>query len=81
MGTGPVTPVTWSSQLADKLDEADGVKDGKITASIWNNFMAGTGSNGNRINRYITLDRAIVSFNYYKNKKDIGQVDWSDADK
>ena len=80
-GPSPVTPVTWSSQLADKLDAADGVKDGKITASIWNNFMAGTGSNGNRINRYITLDRAIVSFNYYKNKKDVGQVDWSDADK
>jgi len=81
MAIDPVTSATWSSQLADKLDEADGVKDGKITASIWNNFMAGTGSNGNRINKYITLDRAIVSFNFYKNRKDVGQVDWSDANK
>ena len=68
--------VQWSKQLADKLDAADGKKDGKISASVWNDFITHTGSSGNKIANSITCDNASKSFVYYDKKKDAGKVDW-----
>ena len=71
--------VKWSKQLADKLDEADGKKDGKIDANIWNSFLGDNKSKGNKINRFINLNRAEVSFDYYLKKKDndVEGLDWN----
>jgi len=68
--------IQWSRQLADKLDEADGKKDGKINASVWNGYLSSMGSRGNRIKNYITVDNASRSFNYYDTQKDAGKVEW-----
>lgn len=68
--------VLWSRQLADKLDAADGQKDGKIDASIWNSYLTSMGSNGNKISNYITVDNASRSFDYYAAKKDAGNNSW-----
>lgn len=68
--------VLWSRQLADKLDAADGQKDGKIDESIWNSYLTSMGSNGNKISNYITVDNASRSFDYYAAKKDAGNNSW-----
>ena len=70
----------WYKQLAKILDKADGIEDNKIGADIWNGFLKpGEKSNANGIKRFINLNRAEISFNYYKNTKDVGndKVDWS----
>lgn len=72
--------VLWSRQLADKLDAADGQKDGKIDASIWNSYLTSMGSNGNKISNYITVDNASRSFDYYAAKKDAGNNSWKQWD-
>lgn len=66
----------WNKKLADQLDAADGKKDGKISASVWNGFIKHTGSSGNKIKWSITVDNASKSFSYYDAKKDVGKVDW-----
>ena len=66
----------WNKKLADQLDAADGKKDGKISASVWNGFIKHTGSSGNKIKWSITVDNASKSFSYYDAKKDAGKVDW-----
>ena len=68
----------WNKKLADKLDAADGKKDGKISASVWNGFIKHTGSSGNKIKWSITVNNASKSFSYYDTKKDVGKVDWND---
>lgn len=68
-------PVWNARTLADNLDAADGKKDGKISASIWNNYLKTIGSTGNRINNYITVDNAERSLNYYKTTKDLNNTD------
>lgn len=72
--------VLWSRQLADKLDAADGQKDGKIDKSIWNSYLTSMGSNGNKISNYITVDNASRSFDYYAAKKDAGNNSWKQWD-
>lgn len=72
--------VLWSRQLADKLDAADGQKDGKIDESIWNSYLTSMGSNGNKISNYITVDNASRSFDYYAAKKDAGNNSWKQWD-
>ena len=72
--------VLWSRQLADKLDAADGQKDGKIDASVWNSYLTSMGSNGNKISNYITVDNASRSFDYYAAKKDAGNNSWKQWD-
>lgn len=67
-------PVWNARTLADNLDAADGKKDGKISASIWNNYLKTIGSTGNRINNYITVDNAERSLNYYKTTKDLNNT-------
>ena len=71
--------VQWNKQLAEELDAADGKKDGKISASIWNNFIDKSGSNGNKINKFINVETASKSLDFYARKKDVGneKVDWS----
>ena len=69
--------VQWNKKLAEQLDAADGKKDGKITASVWNGFINHTGSNGNKIKWNISVDNAAKSFRYYDTKKDTGKVDWN----
>ena len=76
VGSTPSNNIAWNKQLAAELDAADGKADGKIDASIWNGFMNKTGSNGNRIKKFINLSNAEKSFNYYDKKKDAGKVDW-----
>lgn len=68
--------IHWNRNLAEKLDAADGKKDGKINASVWNSFLDKVGSSGNRINNFINIDNASKSFNYYDTKKDSGKVQW-----
>ena len=68
--------VQWNKKLAEELDAADGKKDGKIKASIWNGFMEKTGSSGKHIKNFINIDNASRSFNYYDKTKDSGKVDW-----
>lgn len=68
----------WSKKLSEELDAADGKKDGKISANVWNGFMDKTGSKGNRIHNFIYLNNAEKSFDYYDRKKDVGNVDWKD---
>ena len=48
--------IHWNRNLAEKLDAADGKKDGKINASVWNSFLDKVGSSGNRINNFINID-------------------------
>lgn len=67
----------WNRKLAEQLDSADGKKDGKISASVWNGFINHTGSNGNKIKWNISVDNAAKSFRYYDTKKDTGKVDWN----
>ena len=68
--------VKWSRELAQKLDIKDGKQDGKIQASVWNEFLSTMKSKGNRIQNYITVDNAAKSFDYYNNTKDKGTVVW-----
>ena len=68
--------ISWNKKLAQELDAADGKKDGKISASIWNSFMNHTGSSGNKIKNFININNAAKSLNYYDTKKDAGKVDW-----
>ena len=69
--------VQWNKKLAEELDAADGKNDGKISASIWNDFMKSTGSSGNKIKSFINLNNAERSLNFYDKKKDAGKVDWT----
>ena len=84
MSTGEVGGISggkdiqWNKQLAGQLDAADGKKDGKIDASIWNGFLDKAGSSGNRIKTSISVDKAAASLNYYDKSKDAGKVDWND---
>lgn len=68
--------IPWNKKLAEELDAADGKKDGKINANIWNDFMKSTGSKGNKIKNFINLNNAERSLNFYDKKKDAGKVDW-----
>ncbi len=67
----------WNKKLAEQLDEADGKKDGKISANIWNGFIKHTGSSGNKIKWSINVENAAKSFSYYDTTKDSGKVDWN----
>ena len=71
--------VKWSKELSERLDAADGHKDGKISASVWNGFIDKNKSNGNHINHFINLNRAEVSFDYYlkRKDKDVEGLDWN----
>lgn len=69
--------IQWNRKLAEELDAADGKKDGKISANIWNGFINKTGSSGNHIKNFINIDNAAKSFNYYEKTKDSGNVDWN----
>ncbi len=68
--------IRWSRELAEKLDLADGKKDGVIKKNIWDGFLKSVGSNGNTVKYGITIERAMKSFEYYDKKKDVGKVDW-----
>lgn len=57
---------TSADLIAQKLDAADGKKDGKIEASIWNEFVKEQG--GNEIQNHITLKDAINSIKTYVQK-------------
>ena len=54
---------TFAGQIAQKLDESDGKKDGSIDASIWNKFVEDKG--GKTINNQISLVSAIKSITTY----------------
>lgn len=68
--------IQWNKQLADELDAADGNKDGKISANVWNEFINKSGSKGNKINSFINVNAAMRSLNYYDTTKDKGKIDW-----
>lgn len=67
----------WNKKLAEQLDMADGKKDGKISANVWNEYLNSVGSTGNKIKNFINVNNAEKSFNYYQTKKDNGKADWS----
>ena len=62
-----------AGQLAQQLDAADGKKDGKISASVWNGFVRGKG--GKTIKNYIEVGNATSSISSYlmKNSKTSGK--------
>ena len=59
----PLLNSTLAGQIAQKLDAKDGNKDGKISASIWNEFVAGKG--GKEINEFIDVEQAMKSITTY----------------
>lgn len=59
----PLLNSTLAGQIAQKLDAKDGSKDGKISASIWNEFVAGKG--GKEINEFIDVEQAMKSITTY----------------
>ena len=59
----PLLNSTLAGQIAQKLDAKDGNKDGKISASIWNEFVAGKG--GKEINEFIDVEQAMNSITTY----------------
>lgn len=72
--------------LAQNLDAKDGKCDGKISANIWNEFVAGKG--GKTIKNSITLENATRSISTYlaknsqstgKSKDDLG-IEWLQQD-
>lgn len=65
---------TQAGQIAKQLDKNDGNEDGKISASIWNVFVADKG--GNPIRYSITLENAMKSIStyLYKNANKAGQT-------
>lgn len=65
---------TSASQLAQKLDAADGKQDGKIEASIWNEFVADKG--GKQIQNHITVNNAVKSITTYvaRESKKLGKA-------
>ena len=79
-GVGGGNNPNWSRDLAQKLDAQDGKKDGMISGSVWNGFLRSVGSKGNSVNNAITVERAEVSFNYYKSTKDKDTVDWTNSE-
>ena len=58
---------TLAGQIAKKLDEADGKKDGKISASIWNSFVKDKG--GKEIKQFINVYDAMNSITTYAVKE------------
>ena len=54
---------TSAGLLAQKLDAADGTKDGKIEASIWNEFVKDKG--GKEVNEFINVGDAMNSITKY----------------
>ena len=65
---------TQAGQIAKQLDKKDGYEDGKISASIWNEFVADKG--GKEIKYSITLENAMKSIStyLYKNANKAGQT-------
>lgn len=65
---------TQAGQIAKQLDKKDGKEDGKIAASIWNEFVADKG--GKQIKYSITLENAMKSISTYlhKNANKAGQT-------
>ena len=59
----PIKNVTISELLARKLDESDGQADGKISKSVWEDFVKDKG--GKSIENFIMLDRAEKSILTY----------------
>ena len=64
---------TQAGQIAKQLDKKDGNEDGKVSASIWNEFVADKG--GKEIKYSITLENALKSIStyLYKNANKAGQ--------
>ena len=59
----PLLNSTSAGQIAQKLDAADGTKDGKINASIWNEFVEDKG--GKKIKESIDVVSAMNSITTY----------------
>ena len=57
---------TAALQLARQLDSADKNEDGKISASIWNDFVADKG--GKEVQEYISISDAVKSITTYAAK-------------
>jgi hypothetical protein len=57
---------TLAGQIAQKLDAADGKKDGKISASVWNDFVKDKG--GKQIKNFISVENAMQSIASYANQ-------------
>lgn len=48
----------YRQQKFDELDATDGKVDGKISASVWNEYAKSVGSEESQIKNYITVDNA-----------------------
>lgn len=55
----------FAKNFAAKLDEADGKKDNKISASVWNNFVKDKGGKELKYSSYISLENAEKSITQY----------------
>ena len=56
---------TSAGAIARKLDAQDGASDGKISGSVWNNFIDTTNCGGNKIKNYISVENAMKSITTY----------------
>ena len=73
--------ISWSKDLAKRLDKKDEKEDNKISANVWNDFLTSIGSSGKRISNFITVEDAERSFKYYQSKKDAGKdIAWGKVD-
>ena len=59
----PLLNKTAAGLMAQKLDAADGTKDGKINASIWNEFVKDKG--GKEVREFINVEAAMNSITTY----------------
>ncbi|MCQ2740417.1 MAG: hypothetical protein MJ237_09385 [bacterium] len=64
---------TLAGSIAKKLDAKDGATDGKISASIWNEFVANKG--GNTIKNSISIEEAMESITTYAERMAKGWLD------
>lgn len=62
-GINPKINSTQAGMIAKELDKRDGTEDGKISNSVWNEFVADKG--GKTITQFITLENAMNSITTY----------------
>ena len=59
----PILKNTSAYKIAENLDKQDGTADGKISASVWNEFVKDKG--GKEVNEFINIEDAMKSITTY----------------
>ena len=68
----PLVNSTLAGRIAKELDKKDGKEDGKISASVWNEFVADKG--GKQIKYSITVENAMNSITTYAVRNQSNEV-------